>query len=122
MGEIHTYIWLALAASGIYLAHRNGTEALRDFQALGGHTNGRRTIAIGNIRREIVRGLIQVDFAILGILALLDILGGVVFVAGLLLASVGMQLNSYLDRRDRLYLTANGIQARDEQGRFTSEK
>jgi hypothetical protein len=33
-----------------------------------------------------------------------------------------MALNSYLDRHDRLYLTANGIQARDEQGRFTSEK
>jgi hypothetical protein len=121
MGEIHTYIWLALAASGIWLAHRNGTEAMRDFQALGGNTNGRRTIAVGNIRREIVRGLIQVDFLILGVLGLLNILGGVVFVAGLLLASVGMQLNSFLDRRDRQYLTTYGLQARDDHGRFTKE-
>jgi hypothetical protein len=122
VNDLPTYIWLALAASGIWLARLNGLEALKDYQALGGHVNGRRTIAVGNIRREIVRGLIQVDFVILGLLALLDVLSGVVFVSGLLLASVGMQVNSYLDRRDRLYLTANGIQARDEQGRFTSEK
>jgi hypothetical protein len=119
--EVHTLVWLGLAASGIWLAYVNGNEALQDFQALGGHTNGRRTISVGNIRREIIRGLIQVDFAILGILALLDVLGGVVFVAGLLLASVGMQTNSWLDRRDRVYLNRYGIQARDESGRFTKE-
>lgn len=119
--NLPVYIWIALAVSGIWLARVNALEALRDYQALGGSRNGRRTIAVGNIRREVVRGLIQVDFLILGVLALLDVLSSVVFVSGLLLASVGMQVNSYLDRRDRTYLTANGLQPRDDQGRFTKE-
>jgi hypothetical protein len=112
--------WLLLAEVGIFLAHQNGKESLADYHSLGGHVNGRRTIAIGNLRREIVRGLIALDFVIIGALILLGVSG--VLVPGLYLASAGMALNSYLDRRDRLYLTANGIQARDEQGRFTSEK
>jgi hypothetical protein len=104
---------------GIYLAHRNGIEALRDFQALGGKANGRRVIAIGNLRREIVRGLIQLDFIVIGLLVLLEIRG--VAAPGLILGAAGLVLNSYLDRRDRIYLNEFGMQPRDEHGRFSSQ-
>ena len=110
--------WTGLALVGIWLAYLNGSEANRDLRALGGMTNGRRTIAVGNLRREVVRGLVQVDFAILGGMAMFDILVGPVFVSGLLLASFAMNANSYFDRRDRLYLLEYGIQARDDKGRF----
>jgi hypothetical protein len=111
--------WCALALVGIWFAHVNGIESIRDFQALGGKTNGRRTIAVGNLRREVVRGLIQIDFFVIGVLALFEIRG--VVVPGLFVASAGMVLNSYLDRRDRIYLTKNGLQARDAEGRFVKE-
>jgi hypothetical protein len=111
--------WLLLAEIGVYLAHQNGKESLADYHALGGHVNGRRTIAIGNLRREIVRGLIALDFITIGGLTLLGVSG--VVVPGLYLASAGMALNSYLDRRDRLYLTTNGIQARGPDGRYVKD-
>ena len=112
-------LWLALAQVGLYLAYRNGIEALADHQALGGKQNGRRTIAVGNLRREIVRGLIAFDFIVIGILVLLGARG--IAAPGLILAAAGMNLNSWLDRRDRLYLMQHGLQARDELGRFTPE-
>lgn len=112
-------VWMGLAVIGLYFAWINGRESLADYHALGGKQNGRRTIAVGNLRREIVRGLISFDFLILGVLALLEVRG--VVVPGLILASAGMALNSWLDRRDRLYLMENGMQSRDDQGRFTKE-
>jgi glycerol uptake facilitator-like aquaporin len=118
-------VWLALAAAGIVLATLNGLEALRDFQSLNGKTNGRRTIAVGNLRREVVRGMIHTAFFLIGLLAAATPArpsdGFPVIAVVLVLASAGMVVNSYLDRRDRLYLLQNGLQPRDSQGRFTSE-
>ena len=108
--------WIVIAETGLYLAYLNGAESLADYQALGGSLNGRRTIAVGNMRREIVRGLIAFDFIAIGALVLVGARG--VAAPGLILASAGMVLNSYLDRRDRMYLLKYGIQARDELGRF----
>lgn len=113
--------WTVLAALGLRLAYLNGIESYRDFQALGGHTNGRRTIAVGNLRREIVRGLIHVAWLAIGVSALLS--QDQEFSAGavvLVLTSAGMDLNSWLDRRDRLYLLEHGMAARDDKGRFIS--
>lgn len=117
-------VWTLLALTGIYLALRNGIESYRDYQALGGKQNGRKTIAVGNLRREIVRGLIQLGWAAIGVVAFFTpnrtevVSPGVVV---LVLTAAGMVLNSYLDRRDRLYLMENGMQSRDEHGRFVSE-
>ena len=114
--------WTALAIYGLRLSYLNGVESYRDFQALGGKQNGRRTIAVGNLRREIVRGLIHTAWMGIGVMALLSPDRG--FSAGaviLVLTAAGMDLNSALDRRDRLYLMQNGLQARDELGRFTPE-
>lgn len=112
-------LWMVIAELGFYLAYLNGMESMADYQALGGKTNGRRTIAIGNMRREIVRGLIAFDFIAIGILVLVGFRG--VAAPGLILAAAGMVLNSYLDRRDRLYLLRYGLQARDAEGKFTAE-
>lgn len=118
--------WIALAAFGVWLAALNGLEALRDFQALGGKTNGRRTIAVGNLRREVVRGLIHFAYLLIGIAAAsipshpTDEFPTIAVV--LILAAAGMTLNSYLDRRDRVYLLLYGLQPRDEAGRFVSDK
>ena len=114
--------WTILAILGLRLAYLNGIESYRDFQALEGRTNGRRTIAVGNIRREIVRGLIHVAWLAIGITALLapdrEFSPAAVV---LVVTAAGMDLNSWLDRRDRLYLTSHGLQPRDEHGRFTRE-
>lgn len=106
-------IWMLIAECGVYLAYLNGMESFADFQALGGKFNGRRTVAIGNLRREIVRGLIALDFIAIGALLLYGI--SAVVVPGLILGSAGMALNSYLDRRDRLYLMSHGVTSRDER-------
>lgn len=118
-------IWLALAVGGIVLAALNATEAQRDFQALGGKQNGRRTIAVGNLRREMVRGMIHVSYLLVGLLAAATpgrpAEGFPVIAVVLVLASAGMTVNSYLDRRDRVYLLNYGLQPRDDQGRFTKD-
>ena len=117
-------VWTLLAGFGIYLACVNGIESYRDYQALGGKQNGRKTIAVGNLRREIVRGLIQLAWAVIGVASFVtanrtEDISPVAVV--LILTAAGMVLNSYLDRRDRLYLMENGMQSRDEHGRFVSE-
>ena len=115
--------WTLFAATGLWLAYLNGMESYQDWQALGGKQNGRRTIAIGNLRREIVRGLINLAWLCIGLVALAAPDRPQVHPVAvvLVLTSAGMALNSYLDRRDRRYLMLFGLQPRDEQGRFTSD-
>lgn len=112
-------VWTILALTGFYFAGLNAREALEDYQALGGKQNGRRTIALNTLRREAVRMLIALDFLAIGVMALFDVTPGGVIALGLLLASAGHSLNSYLDRRERLYLLEFGLQPRDSHGRFT---
>lgn len=114
--------WTLIALDSLRLAYLNGLESYRDFHALGGKTNGRRTIAVGNLRREIVRGLIAVAWVAIGVAALLAPGGGFSPIAVVLvMTAAGMNLNSRLDRRDRLYLLRYGLQPRDGSGKFTSE-
>lgn len=113
-------VWTALALVGFYFASLNAREALEDYQALGGRQNGRRTIALNTIRREAVRMLIALDFLAIGVMALFDVTPREVIALGLLLASAGHTVNSYLDRRERLYLLEFGLTPRDSKGRFTS--
>ena len=110
---IVVYVWIALALFGIWLSIRNGLEAYRDFQALGGLANGRRTLAVANLRREIVRGLVHVDFITIGLLVLLEMRS--VAAPGLILGAAGLVLNSYLDRRDRIYLMEHSIAETQDQ-------
>ena len=63
--------------------------------------------------------LIQLDFLAIGVMALVDVTPAAVITLGLLLAAAGMTLNSYLDRRERMYLLEYGLQPRDSKGRFT---
>lgn len=120
-------IWVVTAVSGMYLARLNGVEAWHDFNALGGKQNGRRRIAIGSIRREMVRGFVNTCFLIVGVAAGLNpanpnaTLMGLIVALVLILASVSYNVNSYLDRQDRIYLMRWGMQARDEHGRFAKE-
>lgn len=116
--------WTLLALVGIWLAYLNGIESYRDLESLGGRQNGRRTIAVGNFRREVVRGLIQIAWLLIGLVALVtpnrtDAVSPLALL--LVLTSAGMTLNSWMDRRDRVYLMRYGLQPRDEAGRFTSE-
>ncbi len=118
-------VWLLVVALGLYLSHLNGIEALRDWQALHGISNGRRAIAVGNLRREIVRGLIHFAWLMLGLIAAAIPTRGEITTSGLIvqvvlvLSAAGMTMNSYLDRRDRMYLLTHGMQPRDDLGRFT---
>jgi polyferredoxin len=120
--------WLATALGGLYLSGLNAWEAILDFRALNGKRNGRRRIAVGTVRREAVRGLVNAIFLGIGIVAVLTPANpnatplGVAVSLGLLLASVAYNLNSLLDRQDRLYLMQYGLQPRDEHGRFTADR
>lgn len=120
--------WILTAGTGIYLAGLNAFEAVLDLRALSGRQNGRRRVAIGSIRREVVRGFVNVCFLAVGIVAgfypanpAATVLGVAVSLV-LLIASVAYNTNSWLDRQDRIYLMQYGMQARDDKGRFTSDK
>ena len=130
IGSVSTVelLWLITALSGLYLSGLNAWEAILDYRALGTKRNGRRRIAVGTIRREAVRGLVNAIFLGIGLVAAVTPanpaatpLGAAVSI-GLLLASVAYNMNSYLDRQDRMYLLKYGLQPRDEAGRFVSDK
>jgi hypothetical protein len=116
--------WILTALSGLYLSRLNGMEAMRDLQALGDVRNGRWRLAVGTLRRELVRGFVNVCFLMVGLIAAYypanpnpSLLGLAVSVV-LLIASLSYNANSLLDRQDRVYLMRHGLQARDEHGRF----
>ena len=120
--------WFLTACGGLFIAGLNAWEGILDFKALEGRRNGRRRIAIGTIRREAIRGLVNAIFLGIGIVAAFTPANpnatplGVAVSLGLLLASIAYNLNSVLDRSDRIYLMRYGLQPRDEQGRFTTDK
>lgn len=119
--------WLITAFAGIYLAGLNAWEAILDYRALGGKRNGRRRIALGTVRREALRGLVNAIFLGIGLVAAFTPANpdatplGVAVSVGLLIASLAYNANSALDRADRIYLLRFGLQPRDEAGRFTKE-
>ena len=123
-GEI---AWLLTAFAGLYLSGLNAWEAVLDFKALNGKRNGRRRIALGTIRREGLRGVVNAIFLGIGIVAAVIPANpnatplGVAISLALLMASIAYNANSYMDRRDRIYLMEFGMQPRDAQGRFTKE-
>jgi len=118
--------WVLTAISGVYLAGLNAYEAVLDLKALNGKQNGRRRVAVGSIRREVIRGFVNVCFLAVGIVAGFypanphSTLLGVAVSLVLLIASIAYNANSWLDRRDRIYLMQYGMQPRDDKGRFTS--
>ena len=117
-------LWLATALAGLYLSAINAWEAVLDFRALGGKRNGRYRLALGTIRREFIRGLVNAIFLGIGIVAAVTPANpnstplGVAVALGLLMASVSYNANSALDRADRIYLMRHGMQSRDEHGKF----
>jgi hypothetical protein len=119
--------WLLSAIAGLFLSHLNGWEAILDYRALNGRKNGRRRIAVGSIRREAVRGVVNAIFLGIGLVAALIPANpaatplGVAISVALLMASVAYNLNSYFDRLDRIYLMRYGLQPRDESGRFVKD-
>ena len=120
--------WLLTALTGLYLSGLNAWEAILDYHALGGRRNGRRRIALGTVRREALRGLVNAIFLGIGIVAAATPANpsatplGVAVSLGLLLASVAYNLNSALDRADRIYLLRYGLQPRGPDGKFVSDK
>ena len=121
-------LWLATALAGLYLSAINAWEAVLDFRALGGKRNGRYRLALGTIRREAIRGLVNAIFLGIGIVAAATPANpaatplGAAVSLGLLIASVAYNANSLLDRADRIYLLRYGLQPRDDHGRFVSDK
>ena len=130
IGSVSTVelLWIFTAMSGLYLAGLNAWEAILDYRALGGKRNGRRRIALGTVRREALRGLVNAIFLGIGIVAAATPANpaatplGAAVSLGLLIASVAYNANSLLDRADRIYLLRYGLQPRDDHGRFVSDK
>lgn len=121
-------LWTATAVVGVVFSLQNAREALADFMALGGKINGRRRLSLGDIRREAVRLLIYAVSIVAGIIAGLQparpggpSTAGLVITLILVLIALLQLSQSVLDRLDRRYLMSHGLQARDENGRFTKE-
>jgi 4-hydroxybenzoate polyprenyltransferase len=120
--------WTLIALLGMAVAFVNGREAIVDYQALEGKRNGRRVVAIGNIRRETIRIFADLVFLAVGIYAGLTpanpaaTFTGLLVTLALVIGSLGFNLNSWLDRADRIYLMRYGLQPRDDAGRFTKEQ
>lgn len=64
-------IWTSVAGYGLRLSWQNRSNALANLAALGTLGNGRRRIALGDIRRETLRIIIMADYAGIGVAAML---------------------------------------------------
>ena len=103
-------LWTATAIGALIIGWRNYSEAREDLEALGETRNGAWRIARGNIRRERVRAIVNGSYLAFGILAGTipanpnPTAATVVISIGLTATCALLALNSYYDRRDRLYL------------------
>ena len=103
-------LWSAVALGALFIGWRNYSEAREDLEALGEARNGAWRIARGNIRRERVRAIVNGSYVAFGILVGFTpanpnpTIASLVVSIGLTATSALLALNSYYDRRDRLYL------------------
>jgi ABC-type polysaccharide/polyol phosphate export permease len=117
-------LFLASAFVGVWFAGLNLVESVKDLRAIGGITNGRRAIAVSNTVTETLRLSIHALYIIAGVVASFTPSSGnatgltVLILSILVYASWAVTAISYISRRTRLYLLSNGLQARDEHGRF----
>ena len=65
-------VWTVVSVLGMFVSGWGTFDAVRSLNALGGDTNGRRTIAWGYIRAEGLRFLIQTAWTAIGIALLID--------------------------------------------------
>jgi hypothetical protein len=113
--------WTLIALGGASIAFVNAREAWADYAALGSMQNGRRTVALGNIRREVVRIFADLAFLAIGIYAGFQpanpaaTLTGLLITSCLVIGSLAFNANSWLDRRDRIYLMEHGLTSRDSR-------
>lgn len=117
-------LFLVSALVGAWFSRLNMAESWRDYRALGGISNGRRAIAISNILTETLRLSIHALYVIAGLVAAAQPATGnataltVLILSILVYASWAITAISIISRRTRLYLLSNGLQARDEHGRY----
>lgn len=98
-------VWTLAATIGAVIAAWSIYDAYRDLRAMGAAQNGRRLIAIGWIRREVIRFGIQAVWAGIGVLAIPNATNAVNPIALLLVATnVAVALNTFLDARERILL------------------
>lgn len=99
------WVWTIAALVGAVIAAWATYDAVLDLRALGATSNGRRILAVGWVRREAIRFLIQVTWAGIGFAALQRPEGPANPLVLLLVGTnVALALNTILDARDRIRL------------------
>lgn len=105
-------LWTLVALIGVYYSTRNVYDGFADLKSLGELKNGRRIVAVGNIRRDVFRLTIQAIYLAIGLVAgftpasrapanlALAIVVGVVFI----FTSVLLTLSAFYDHQDRIKL------------------
>jgi hypothetical protein len=119
-------LWTGLALIGLAFSSVNIRDRVLDLLSLGGRKNGRRRLALGDIRREAVRIVYYLAAIVSGVLAGGQAAppdgltpAGLVIVSALVLMLVLQVSQSVFDRLDSAYLARYGLTPRDEKGRFT---
>lgn len=118
-------LFLASAIVGVWFSRQNLAEAWGDHRALGGVANGRRAISLSTIVIETLLLSIHALYIIAALFAITQPSSGQTTAVGVLILSILVYASwaitgiSIISRRLRRYLTAFGLQPRDEKGRFT---
>lgn len=97
------YIWTVAALVGAVIAAWNLVDAWRDLQALDSTViNGRRILALGWVRREIVRLSIQAVWAVIGTTAIPpDVNLAILLLVG---TNIAVAVNTLMDAHERIKL------------------
>ena len=100
-----TWAWTLIAVAGAILSMLGALDASRDLRALGTIANGRRLLALGDLRRELIRLSIQVVWTLIGLESALH--GGAEPSLGVILlmgTNAALAISTLLDLHDRARL------------------
>ena len=117
-------LFMLSAVLGVWFSRMNLHEAVHDFRALGGITNGRRAIAVATIVIETLLLSIHALYIIAALFAITQPAPSTTTAVGVLIQSILVYASwaitavSIVSRRLRRYLSQFGLQARDSSGRF----
>ena len=119
--NVYELLWTLIAAVGTYFSLLNVRNGFKDLRALKQISNGRSIVALGNIRRDLLRSIIQGTYFVIGLWAGFSSepvthpsTARVVLSIALLSTSIVLTYSAYLDAKDRKKLLTDGFRMHEE--------
>ena len=99
--------WALSSTLALIFSCYSASDSRSDLKSLGNIGNGRRLIAVGDLRREVLRIITFAAYSAIGWLVYFDLLHGSAVVVVLVLGNIILMSNAFLDLHGRNALKAS---------------